>query len=32
MDIFNSAKRVKEDSLKKPLNYPEPSITEQKLK
>ena len=32
MDIFNSAKRAKEDSLKKPLNYPEPSITEKKLK
>ena len=31
MDIFSATKRGKEDSIKKPLNYPEASVTEQKL-
>jgi hypothetical protein len=31
MDIFNSTPRVKEDTIKSPLNYPEASITERKL-
>jgi len=27
MDIFSSIKREKEDSLKKPFNYPEAPVT-----
>jgi hypothetical protein len=32
MDIFTSANRGKDDSIKKPLNYPETAMTEKKLK
>ena len=32
MDIFDSPKRTREDSLKKPLNFPEASVTEKRLR
>jgi hypothetical protein len=32
MDIFNSATRSREEAIKSPLNYPESSITERRLK
>lgn len=32
MDIFSNNKRMKEDSIKKALNYPAADITEPKLK
>ncbi len=32
MDIFNSENRGKDDAIKKPLNYPDPNLKEEKLK
>jgi hypothetical protein len=31
MNIFNASKRAREESIKKPLNYPEAEVTEKKL-